>query len=255
MIQAPAPLVLLPGILQPAQLRYAPLLRELDARPAWPKELEVCAGPQPPADYGVDTEVAGLLAFADARGADRFHLYGYSAGATVALAVAARHGDRLLSLALDEPATDFTDEDQQLLAAQYERPLAELPPQERLQVFARSLVRPGVEPPPPPPGPLPPGMEMRPAALAAFERAITGHRIDQDALGAFPGPVYVSHGSLSNPRWDAMAERLAGRFRDVEVERYDGLHHLHTSHVAEPARVAAALRRRWARAEERAGTP
>jgi hypothetical protein len=74
MIQAPAPLVLLPGILQPAQLRYAPLLRELDARPAWPKELEVYAGPQPPADYGVDTEVAGLLAFADARGADRFHL-------------------------------------------------------------------------------------------------------------------------------------------------------------------------------------
>jgi hypothetical protein len=52
-----------------------------------------------------------------------------------------------------------------------------------------------------------------------------------------------------------MAERLAGRFRDVEGERYDGLHHLHTSHVAEPARVAAALRRLWARAEERAGTP
>jgi hypothetical protein len=58
-IRTPAPLVLLPGILQPAQLRYAPLLRELDARPAWPKELEVYAGPQPPADYGVDTEVAG----------------------------------------------------------------------------------------------------------------------------------------------------------------------------------------------------
>ena len=64
MVRTPAPLVLLPGILQPARLRYAPLLRELDARPAWPKELEVYAGPQPPADYGVDTEVAGLLAFA-----------------------------------------------------------------------------------------------------------------------------------------------------------------------------------------------
>ena len=44
------------------------------------------------------------LGEADARGWERFHLTGYSAGGAAALAVAARHPDRLLSLALLEPA-------------------------------------------------------------------------------------------------------------------------------------------------------
>jgi hypothetical protein len=45
-----------------------------------------------------------------------------------------------------------------------------------------------------------------------------------------------------------MAERTAGRFADVEVERYEGLHHLDTSHMAEPQRVALALHELWTRA-------
>ncbi|GAB3304884.1 hypothetical protein GCM10027451_10900 [Geodermatophilus aquaeductus] len=252
MCAQPAPVVLLPGILQPAGARYAPLLQAIDRRPAWPKDLEVYAGPDVPAGYGVDTEVAGVLALADARGLDRFHVYGHSAGGSIALALAARAPDRVLSLALDEPATDFTDEDRELLDAQWDGDLADLPPPQRMQVFARSLVRPGVELPLPPAGPPPPGMESRPAGLAAFATAISDHRVDQAALARFPGPVYVSYGSLSNARWEAMAARLAARLPDVEVECFEGVHHLRTSHVAEPARVARALHRLWARAEDRA---
>lgn len=55
----------------------------------------------PPGDFGLGTELLALDRFADERKLSRFHLYGYSAGAAVALAYAAERGDRLLSLALD----------------------------------------------------------------------------------------------------------------------------------------------------------
>jgi pimeloyl-ACP methyl ester carboxylesterase len=239
-----APVVLLPGILMPAAARYAPLAAELPGWELWPKELEVYAGAAPPDGYGIGQEVAGLLAFADARGAERFHLYGHSAGGAIALAFAAEHGDRLFSLALDEPATDFSAEDGRL-RAESEPPLDELPVPERMAAFARMQVRPEVELPAPPSGPPSPETAKRPAGVAAFRRAIADHRIDEAALTRLDVPVYFSYGSLSHPRWEAMAGRMRERLPRVEVERYEGLHHMNTSHAAEPARVAAALERLW----------
>jgi hypothetical protein len=46
-----------------------------------------------------------------------------------------------------------------------------------------------------------------------------------------------------------MQERLEVLFPDFTGAVYQGLHHLDTSHQAEPARVAAALQSQWARAE------
>ncbi len=57
-----------------------------------------------------------------------------------------------------------------------------------------------------------------------------------------------SHGSLSHTSWIGMKDRLATLFPNFTAERYDGLHHFNTSHQAEPARVAAALRHHWSRA-------
>jgi pimeloyl-ACP methyl ester carboxylesterase len=245
----PAPAVLLPGILMPAHARFAPLMAELHCHELWPKELEVYAGEAPPPGYTLDDEVSGLLTFLDRQGVDRAHLYGHSAGGSIALAFTAEHGDRVLSLALDEPATDFSREDQELVATLWSGSLDQLPAPQRMQVFTRSLVRPEVDLPPPPSGPPPPELANRPAGLAAFENAIAGRRVDEAALASFRAPVYFSYGSLSNPRWEAMAERTAGRFQDVEVERYEGLHHLNTSHAAEPRRVAIALMNLWTRAE------
>src|SRR4029077_9236879 len=68
------------------------------------KDLEVYAGPEPPPGYTLDDEVTGVLRTARDAGFDRFHLVGYSAGGASSLAFAAQHPERLLSLALIEPA-------------------------------------------------------------------------------------------------------------------------------------------------------
>jgi pimeloyl-ACP methyl ester carboxylesterase len=55
--------------------------------------------PLPPGfHWSVDDLAGDLIAVADAAGAERFHLLGESVGATVALACAAAHGDRLISV-------------------------------------------------------------------------------------------------------------------------------------------------------------
>ena len=121
--------IFLPGIIMPAALRYAPLLRELgDSIDALPKELEVYASDSPPANYSIEDEVEGISRAADDAGFERFHLYGHSGGGASALAFVARYPERVLSLAVDEPATDFDPNQQTEMQAALSR-VAELPPQ------------------------------------------------------------------------------------------------------------------------------
>ena len=243
---APPLAVLLPGILMPASVRYSPLIGALGpgVRTA-PKELEVYAHDVPPDDYSVATELDGLSRFLDEQGVDRIHLYGHSAGASVALAYAAEHPERVLSLALDEPASDFSDEDRATLRELFPQRLEDLPVADRMRAFVTSVVRPDVQlsaPTPPPPGP---ESAKRPQGLLAFEKALYEHEMDVSALIRFLGPVYFSYGSLSSSRWEQMSVRVSSWFPRCRVERYDGLHHLNTSHQAEPVRVAHALHELW----------
>jgi pimeloyl-ACP methyl ester carboxylesterase len=241
--------VFLPGIVAPAAHRYRRLLAELDGVDAITKDLEVYAGSAPPPGYAIDTEVAGIAAAADRAGFARFHLYGHSAGGACALAFAAAHPERLLSLAVDEPATDFSAEDRadpyhdELAAAQSR------PDQEALIAFLRLQLAAGVEPPPPPEGEPPPWMAERPAGIRAFTQAMAAKRVEPAQYESFEAPVLYTHGSLSHPRWAAMRDRLARCFPDFSSELFDGLHHLSTSHQAAPERTAALLRALWARAD------
>lgn len=243
---APPTVVLLPGILMPASVRYAPLIGALgpDVR-AVPKELEVYAADVPPDDYSVATELDGLDRFLNEQGADRIHLYGHSAGGSLALAYATARPDRVLSLALDEPASDFSDEDRAALREQFPERLEDLPAPDRMRAFVTSLLRPGVPPPASGPPPATPEWAKRPRGILAFERALYEHDLNASALSRFSGPVYFSYGSLSSVRWEQMAVRVSSRLPGCRIERYDGLHHLNTSHQAEPARVAQALRELW----------
>src|SRR5438128_9498819 len=101
----------LPGIIMPAVLRYAPLLRELGSSfECRTKEIEVYSLSPPPSDYSVGWEVDGLYEAALRAGLERFHLYGHSAGGAVSLAFTAQHPEMVLSLTVDEPAFDFTDQ-------------------------------------------------------------------------------------------------------------------------------------------------
>lgn len=253
MVEHPRQVVLLPGGVMPAGPAYGALLAELgpevDARP---KDLEVYAAEAPPPDYSLATEVAAISRVADDAGFDRFHLVGYSAGGASSLAFAASHPERLLSLALMEPAFAGWQDMSSAERSHMERfrPLLDKDGPEMLRDFQVLQLAPGVDAVPPPPGPPPPWMAKRPPGLHAILRAFYASDLDLGALRRFDRPVLFALGGRSHPDYYArMAERLARVFQDFTVEVFPHRHHFDPPHRIEPARVAASLRSLWARAD------
>ena len=244
--------VLLPGIVLPAEPAYAALLQVLGERvDAVASDLEVYAADQPPPGYGLDAEVEGVLRVADLHGFARFHLVGYSAGGAVALAFTSVHSDRLLSLALLEPAwagTGRTPQEERV--TQSLRALEPLPPDQFMAGFQRLQLAPGVDPPPPPEGPPPAWMAKRPAGIRAILGAFDQGDLDAGALRAFDRPVYFALGGRSNPDYfPRMAERLAAMFPDFTIETFPERHHFDPPHRVEPEHLASSLLTLWQRAE------
>ena len=245
--------VLLPGIVLPAEPAFAALLQVLGERvDAVAKELEVYAADEPPPGYGLGLEVDGVLRVADAHGFGRFHLVGYSAGGAVSLAFASVHGDRLLSLALLEPAwagNDRTPQEERV--AQGFRALAPLPTGEFMAGFQRLQLAPGVDPPPPPEGPPPAWMAKRPAGIRAILDAFDQGDLGAGPLQAFDRPVYFALGGRSNPdHFGRLAERLAATFPDFTIETFPERHHFDPPHRVEPEHLADSLLTLWQRAEQ-----
>ena len=202
--------------------------------------------------------MTGILREADAQGYRRFHLVGYSGGGASALAFTAMHRDRLLSLALLEPAwagNDRTAEEDALWLRF--RELSQLPPDEFMAGFVRLQLAPGVEPPPPPEGPPPPWMAKRPAGIRALMDAFDGGDLDTDGLRAFDRPVYFALGGRSNPDYyGQIAERLEALFPDFTIETFPERHHFDPPHRIEPERLADSLLAHWQRADAtRTGPP
>ncbi|MDP9182292.1 MAG: alpha/beta hydrolase [Actinomycetota bacterium] len=244
--------LLLPGSVLPAEPAYADLVDALGPEAdCCVKDLEVYRSDQPPDAYDLGTEVEGVLREADARGWDRFHLVGYSGGGAAALAVAARHPDRLCSLALLEPAWAGTWDWSPEHTAFWEQlgAIEGLPAPEFMAAFRASAVRPGVPLPEPPPGPPPPWMVTRPAGISAFLHAFRTGEIPRAALAAFGQPVYFALGGLSNPdQYGEIASRLSTVFPDFTVEVFEDRHHFDPPHRVEPQRLAQSLRDLWGRA-------
>jgi pimeloyl-ACP methyl ester carboxylesterase len=241
----------LPGIIAPAAFRYAVLLETLpkDVNPIL-KDLEVYDDDSPPPSYSIDTEVSGIDRAADKAGLDRFHIYAHSGGGACALAYVAAHPDRVITLAVDEPATDFTQEDQNDPYQEEIKAAAKLPEPESTLTFLRLQLADGVEIPPAlTSGHAPEWMANRPAGIKAFVNAIFQFRVPASAYERFPAPVLFTYGTLSHPRWITMRDRLARLFPDFRAEEFEGVHHLFTSHQAEPARTAALLRDFWGQAD------
>jgi len=240
----------------PASLAYEALRAELGEEVnAVAKELEVYAGPEPPAGYTLEVELDGIGRCGDEAGFERFHLLGYSAGGAASLAFTAAHPDRVLSLALLEPAWAGNEGLGPGETAVWSdiRGLVELPPDQMMPAFVAGQIRPGVEPPAPPPGPPPPWMALRPAGLTAVIAAFTAAELDLGSLLRFEGPVYFALGGLSNPDYFAeTAKRLSGVFADFTLEVFEERHHFDPPHRTEPGRLAASLREIWERAESQA---
>ena len=251
-VEAPHPVVLLPGGVLPAEPAYAALLQVLGERvDAVAKDLEVYAAASPPADYDLGMEVAGILREADAHGFERFHLVGYSGGGASSLAFTAEASERLLSLALLEPAwagNERTTEEEALWRRF--QALETLPPDEFMAGFVRLQLAPGVAPPPPPDGPPPPWVAKRPAGIRASLDAFDRGDLDLDALRAFEQLVYFALGGGSNPdHYGPMAARLAAIFPDFTIETFPERHHFDPPHRIEPQHVAGSLSTLWRRAD------
>ena len=249
----PFRVILLPGSVLPGELAYGSLIAALGSvADAVVKELEVYATPAAPPDYTLDHEVDGVLREADERSWERIHLVGYSGGGAAALAFAARHSERLASLALLEPAWaglwDLS-RPEETLWGEYDR-LEALPPDQFMRTFMRLAVKPGVELPPLPPGDPPAWMAKRPGGIRAFMETFKTYELDRGALTRFDRPVYFALGGLSNPdQYEEIATRLSRVFPDFELEVFDERHHFDPPHRIEPERLADSLRALWRRAD------
>jgi pimeloyl-ACP methyl ester carboxylesterase len=246
---APLPVVFLPGGVTPVALSYAPLLEELgeEISPVL-KDLEVYAADEPPAAYSIQLEVDALARVADAEGLDTFHLLGFSGGGAVSLDFAARHPERLRSLAIYEPARQPGP----LVHAdhpEYASGRGDLSPDEMLASFTKLQLRPGVDPPPPPPGPAPDWMAKRPEGLRAMMRAFETSTTDPELLRRCAFPVYLAYGLLTHEGMIRRIQALAGLLPDVWIEAYPGLHHFSPPQRSRPAHYAAEMRHLWDRAE------
>lgn len=244
--------ILLPGGVMPATLAYGALLAALgDDVQAVAKELEIYADTAPPAGYTLGHETDGILRGAEAAGFDRFHLVGYSAGGAASLVFAALHPERLLSLALIEPAWMGNDELSAEERTTWRRfdGIAALPPEQMLPAFIANGLATGVEPPPPPPGPQPPWMASRPAGLRTIMETFRATSLDLGRLRAFDKPVLFALGGKSNPDYyGRMAQRAATIFPDMTLEVFAERHHFDPPHRIEPERTATVLRALWERA-------
>jgi pimeloyl-ACP methyl ester carboxylesterase len=245
--------ILLPGAVLPVELAYGALVAALGPDvEAVAKDLEVYATPDPPEDYGLEVEIAGVLREADARGWERFHLVGYSGGGAASLAFAAARPERLASLALLEPAWAGNwdlSQAEQAVWLEFHR-LEGLPAEQFMPAFMRLGLKPGVPLPPPPPGDPPPWMAKRPAGIRAFNRAFKRGDIDREALRRFDRPVYLALGALSNPdQYGEIAKRLGEVFPDFQLEVFEERHHFDPPHRIEHERLASSLKTLWRRAE------
>ncbi len=244
------PFVALVSSVSPAEITYGPLLATLgdDVR-AILKNLEVCAGDATPPGFDFGMEVEGIKHVADEAGEESIRLVGFSAGASACLAFAAKYPERASSLALVEPpfiGREGRTPEETAFFAESEAALS-LPPAERMGPFVSMVLGPGAAPPEPPPGPPPPWMMRLPIALAALDESLKTYDLDTESLRYFHKPAYFARGSLSNPVWKHIAERLGTILPNLEVEVYEERHHLDAPHAAEPERFARALRKLWAR--------
>ena len=236
----------------PADLAYGALLGALgEDVQAIAKDLEVYAGPEPPSDYTLEYEIDGVLRAAKEAGFKRFHLVGYSAGGASSVAFAAGHPERLLSLAVIEPAwlgNEGLSPEEHAVQREFDR-IATLAPEQMMSAFVAKQLAPGVEPAPAPPGPPPPWMATRPAGLRALMTTFGQSRLDLDRLRTFEQPVYFALGGRSNPDYyGRMADRAGEIFPDFTLDVFEERHRFDPPHRIEPERTARALRAHWVRA-------
>jgi pimeloyl-ACP methyl ester carboxylesterase len=201
--------------------------------------LDACAR------YDMDVEVAAVQALVDAAAVDRFHLFGFSAGGSVALATALAMPDRVLSVAVLEPASigdDAWNPAEAAWQAELSR-IRTLPADSCMPDFRRLLMRPGLEPPP----------SRRSSGAWTSQAEKLEDMLERPGfassdLAAFRGPALIVIGGQSNPRWSLLADHLVDVMPDARVAVFPTLSHFTPPYREQPEAFEQLLLPFWTQA-------
>jgi pimeloyl-ACP methyl ester carboxylesterase len=209
-----------------------------------PKALEVWAD-GPLLSYSLDDEVEGVRRVVEGRGWWRFHIVGFSAGATVALICARALSSSVVTVALIEPAT-IGDDDWSPAEADWRarmRAIFDLPPASRQAAFRRAMMHPDqVVPRLPRPSP---ESSLR-GELLEQALARTGHASSDWA--ALTQPMLVVTGGRSHPRFAEVSTRLCEVVPNASAATFPALSHLESPQRHDPERLSGLLVELWSRA-------
>ena len=240
--------VCLPGAVAPAAQRYASLAEQVEARANLHlKDLEVYREGAPPAGYSVEMEVDAIDRFAQGAGLDRFHLLGYSGGGFLALAYAGTRPNRILSLALFEPAMlpGTLSVEEQAMSDTLSARLHGLTGADFMGAFIKAQLKSGVSMPPPPPGPPAPWMAKRPAGIQALVRAFSAFDFDRERFRECDFPAFLGYGDQTHEIEEVKAAILARLLPDLHVRRMAGVHHFVSPQMIYTREHAATLMAMW----------
>ncbi len=194
------------------------------------------------APYGLATEVAAVQEAAATLGWSRFHMFGFSAGATVVLAMARSHPETVRTVAVYEPAS-IGDDDWSVEEARWRHDLDEvrqLPAGQRQPAFRRLLLAPSSE--------LPPGLPAPPLwdeHTDKLENMLAAVGFDSADLSNATAPALVMSGARSNRRFTALTNRLVEVMPQAESVIWDGCSHLAPPHRVAPHQLSDRLTNLW----------
>jgi pimeloyl-ACP methyl ester carboxylesterase len=230
----------------PAERSAAQVARALgSAAEVVARDLEIWDAPSIDG-YSMATEVEAVSEAAAACGWQSFHLVGFSAGATVALAVTRALGRRVTSLVLIEPAY-IGDDAWSPLEASWRakmREVFDLPVGVHQQAFEQAMLRSG----------------HRVEASAKVSDAIVERSriLERDALRhlgfttdelvSVKQPVLVVTGGRSNERFTDVSARLCAVMPDARPTSFARRDHLSSPQRHEPERLAGLLLDFWSQA-------
>ncbi len=197
--------------------------------------------------YDLMTEVTAVQRAAQDRGWSRYHLFGFSAGATVAMATARADPDTVCSVALVEPAT-IGDDDWSPTEKQWRhdlRRVRRLPPDQRQAAFRRLLMAAGEEVP----------AELGPPPLwnsktDRLEDLLASIGFGSGDLSDVTQPTLIISGAESNPRFHQLAGRLVDVLPNATSTTLPNCSHLRPPHRATPAQLEKQLMTLWNRASD-----
>jgi pimeloyl-ACP methyl ester carboxylesterase len=198
-------------------------------------------------DYSIATEVAAVNKAATTYGWQSFHLVGFSAGASVALAATRRLGPRVASLVLIEPAyigdDAWSPSEASWRARMHE--VFDLPAELHQRVFRQAMLRAGEEVK---------GNANVTDAVVARSRILEQHALRRlgfttDQLAHVTQPVLVVTGGRSNERFGDVSARLCQVMPDARPTLFAERDHLSSPQRHEPEGLARVLLDFWAQVE------